>query len=233
MQKKEKGNLISGGLLILPDGSIDLVFDLKKNRIYFVGTMSRSQLISPEDIEHSYGIRFVPGFAGIFLNLPANEITNQRMDVTIPDFQNSDLLEKLSSVSSPDQGASLLFLWIKEKTKSSFGNPIVLEFVKQIRRNPFAVQIEEMANTLGITRQHLSRLSRQYIGLDAKTFYRTQRLQSMICLVKKNEVVSGNWAALALEFGYFDQSHFIHDFKDLVGITPKKYFSKDVPFLQY
>ena len=67
----------------------------------------------------------------------------------------------------------------------------------------------------------LQRIFSQYVGVGPKWVIKRYRLQEAADQVADGEVV--NWAKLALDLGYFDQAHFIKDFKSIVGKAPAEY----------
>lgn len=65
-------------------------------------------------------------------------------------------------------------------------------------------------------------LASDYIGMIVKTFSRIIRINASIQRMKKTKFML---SALAQDSGFYDQSHFIYDFKSVCGITPKAYLS--------
>ena len=59
------------------------------------------------------------------------------------------------------------------------------------------------------------------VGLTPKLFCRVNRFQRVVRSLASIEEV--DWAEVALDCGYYDQAHFIHDFQDFAGITPSAY----------
>ena len=77
---------------------------------------------------------------------------------------------------------------------------------------------------------------RDEVGLTPKLLCRVLRFQEVINTIEKRDAV--DWVDIALSCGYFDQAHFIHDFRSFAGITPTGYqagktqFRNHVKFLQ-
>ena len=75
------------------------------------------------------------------------------------------------------------------------------------------------------------------IGVTPKRYCRLLRFQQVVA--KTHGAKNLNWAELALVCGYFDQAHFIHEFREFSGVTPSAYhsnttaFQNHVTFLQY
>jgi AraC-like DNA-binding protein len=67
----------------------------------------------------------------------------------------------------------------------------------------------------------LQRLFSQYVGVSPKWVIKRYRLHEAADQLGAGEVV--DWAKLAVDLGYFDQAHFIKDFKTIVGQTPAEY----------
>ena len=66
------------------------------------------------------------------------------------------------------------------------------------------------------------------VGLTPKRFCRIRRFQHAVTRVHGGHAV--NWPAVALRAGYFDQAHFIHDFRSFAGLTPTGYQAARTPF---
>jgi len=62
------------------------------------------------------------------------------------------------------------------------------------------------------------------VGLKPKLFNRVQRFQQVLTLAHR--IAAHNWAQLALDYGYFDQSHLIRDFLAFSGLSPTDYLRR-------
>ncbi len=89
----------------------------------------------------------------------------------------------------------------------------------QIRRNP-ARSIADLAAELGWSRQTLSAQFRANFGISPKTAIRLSRFERVIAACEDRRPA---WADIAIEAGYFDQSHMIRDFIQFAGLTPAEY----------
>jgi methylphosphotriester-DNA--protein-cysteine methyltransferase len=87
-----------------------------------------------------------------------------------------------------------------------------------------AVRIEQLAAGLGVSRQHFAAQFRQRVGLTPKLYARISRFRRATAMLDPLRA-GGNadWAQLALECGYFDQSHLIHDFQEFAGSAPQSF----------
>ena len=82
----------------------------------------------------------------------------------------------------------------------------------------------------------LQRLFAEYVGIGPKWVIRRYRLHEVTARMAADGAI--DWAALALDCGYFDQAHLIHEFREFSGLTPTAYeahrttFQNHVTFLQ-
>ena len=79
-----------------------------------------------------------------------------------------------------------------------------------------AGRVDDVAERLRVTRQHLARSFRRDVGISPKQLARIARMQRAAVALRRG----GDLARLAAELGYFDQSHLTHDLRDLAGLTP-------------
>lgn len=84
-------------------------------------------------------------------------------------------------------------------------------------------QVEHLVQHSGTGKRTLQRLFSEYVGVSPKWVINRYRLHEALERAAAGESV--DWTALALDLGYFDQAHFIRDFKKLVGKTPTEYIS--------
>ena len=86
-----------------------------------------------------------------------------------------------------------------------------------------ALRVEELAQSLGVSRQHLALQFRERVGLNTKTFAMVCRFRRASAAVRELRGAAVDWAAMAGEWGYYDQSHLIHEFRMFAGETPEAF----------
>jgi AraC-like DNA-binding protein len=82
------------------------------------------------------------------------------------------------------------------------------------------VSMRELSSEFYYSEKHIRRLFLRYIGTTPKTFSRIVRINYALNLLQSE---NSNLTSVAFQTGFFDQSHFIHDFKAVCGITPCEY----------
>ena len=101
---------------------------------------------------------------------------------------------------------------------------MVCEAAKQTFSFAGNIQIQQLCKDLNISRQYLERKYKQFIGLSPKSFARVVRVRQIANFVTKNPKT--NFTQIAYTFNYADQSHFIRDFKKVIGTSPKQFFKE-------
>jgi AraC-like DNA-binding protein len=86
-----------------------------------------------------------------------------------------------------------------------------------LKQDDFFDNIENVASRYGISSRYLQKLFLQYTGLTPKLYHKINRFQKSLVLVSKKNMPL---TSIAYDCGYFDQSHFIRDFKSFTGFLP-------------
>jgi AraC-like DNA-binding protein len=81
------------------------------------------------------------------------------------------------------------------------------------------IDVSDLACAAGVSPRQLERLFRDRVGIPPKLFLRIVRFQEVLRATRTGAPDAG-WAAFASEHGFYDQAHFINDFKAFLGRTP-------------
>ena len=208
---------------IVPDGCVDLFINCEVwEGAYMVATM-RSPFVVPLTHQVQYfGVRFMPGQISTFFPVPICELVDRL--VALQDLfgtQMSQVEEKLFLAGSTAQRVafiqSLLLKQVEEREKSI--DPRVLAAIAQIYRSKGQTLIEkQLAEDELISPRHLRRLFQYYLAISPKLFSRVIRFQNLLRSMLTTP--KQDWTTLALNYGYYDQAHFIHEFRALYGEVP-------------
>ncbi len=106
----------------------------------------------------------------------------------------------------------------------------VRELCLEIYKAGGNISVQELSDQHGLSRQHLGRVFRQHVLYSLKHFILTVRMLELVkCRMKKPDI---SLTELAHQFEYFDQSHFIRDFRKFCGMTPTDFFADPPEFLE-
>lgn len=97
---------------------------------------------------------------------------------------------------------------------------LVQRALETIITSPTMCTVTQLAQHLHITPRSLQRLFKKWVGVSPKWVICRYRVQGAIDAITDTPP---NWTELAIQMGYYDQSHFINDFKSMVGMTPQQY----------
>lgn len=206
---------------IVSDGCIDLFIDCSEFQpILIAGTANTSQQAQFPGKTQYFGIRFYPGCLQYFFNMPIREITNNMIpfqDIWKPKLHNIE--EKLFEAKSTSERIKLTELFLLEQLGNQKKTPDdrFLGVLEQILSMTGSLQVEKDLH-LGISPRQLRRYFDYYIGFNPKTFSRIVRFQTTLKAMMSEP--KDQWGKLCYDFGYYDQAHYIHDFKELSGMIP-------------
>jgi len=94
------------------------------------------------------------------------------------------------------------------------------------------VSIACLADKMGVNSRKLDRTFNTRVGLSPKTLCRIVRFQQIFRLIERSENAA-DWAQIALDCGYYDQSHFIKEFRTFAGKRPTAYFAEQNSLSDY
>lgn len=177
------------------------------------------------------GIRLFPHAAAYFLHEEVSQFNNQVADFSsLPGKAGKELYAKLQETADWHTRIGLIEGFLMQQLSLSEGKlrkaAIVSDVMQEIRQDDFFDNIEHVASRYGITSRYLQKLFVQYTGLTPKLYSKINRFQNSLRLVTRQEA---SLTAIAYDCGYFDQSHFIREFKSFTGFTPSGYLVEHSP----
>ena len=225
---------------LMPDGSVELVINLRENesRIYdrrehnswqrlpgaiVAGPQSNFFVIDTAEQASVIGIHFKPGGAFPFFKLPLDELQDQH--VALEDLWGAEaalLREQLLEAASPEQKLRRLEQsLLTQSFRSLSRHPAVGFALQEFARIDQMPSVTEVTEDTGLSARRFIQLFSGSVGLNPKLYCRIGRFQQVLRMIHSGEEC--DWAQVALDCGYFDQAHFIHDFKAFSGINPSTY----------
>jgi AraC-like DNA-binding protein len=87
-----------------------------------------------------------------------------------------------------------------------------------VRLSEGLIPVGRLVSETGLSQRHLSRKFQEYVGLSPKEYLRVSRFIHSLDHLKRYPVFS--LTEVAYKSGYYDQAHFIRDYKDYTGYTP-------------
>ncbi len=196
------------------------------------GARSTSMIVDTANMVTTFGIQFKPGGGFPFLRMPASELSDQC--VPLDDVFGSSarsLRERLLKSPTPAEKFAVAEQWLLSQAKQLQRHPAVAFATEQFVGGSFAQPLSSVMDRIGYSQRHFNQLFAGEVGLTPKRFLRVRRFQRVITSIAGSESV--DWADLALRCGYYDQPHFVHDFRSFAGLTPAEYLAYRTPHLNH
>lgn len=110
-------------------------------------------------------------------------------------------------------------------------SPCVDYAIASMLRQPGTAALRDVTSHMGYSQKHFISLFRKHAGVTPKAFMRVMRFQQAIRHIAQHK--DPRWTSVALESGYYDQAHFIHDFREFSGFTPTQYMALQSDYTNY
>ncbi|WP_407425284.1 helix-turn-helix domain-containing protein [Arcticibacter sp.] len=107
---------------------------------------------------------------------------------------------------------------LTEKMAESNDDLQLVSCLEQAKLNGEFLTVRQLAKTVGLSQRQLSRKFQQYVGVSPKEYLRVSRFTQSLQHLKRYPAYS--LTKIAYESRYFDQAHFIRDYKEYTGYTP-------------
>lgn len=224
---------------IAPDGIVEMVFHYgdpmamrysgetfaAQPRSSIVSQTRRFVEIQPTGTTGLVSVRMRPWGAHQFLGVPVSEIADRQVaarDVWGPEAL--ELEERLFEAVATEARIALVegfLLWQLRRHQKESVEPVV----RAVWARQGKARVGELCHALGLTERGLQRVFSRALGVSPKGFARLVRFQHACAQLRR-----GSWSSLtevSLDCGYYDQAHFIGDFKALSGMTPGAFVRAD------
>lgn len=205
----------------LPHPNVHIVFEHDKTRIFGVHTARFSKLLEGEGC--AFGVKFRPGGFYPFLQRPLSSIADGSIALQDVFGDDADMLENEVLTNTDVAGmiaVTTRFLQVHAPPTDPNVDRIAA-IVARIVDDRSLTNVDDLARRNGLSKRSLQRLFKQYVGVSPKWMIARYRLHDAVELLASGETIDG--PRLALKLGYFDQAHFIRDFKKLIGRSPTDY----------
>jgi AraC-like DNA-binding protein len=235
---------------ILPTGTLELAINLRQNELRFydperpdnrsclsgaVISGAHGRGFAPESAEEVIiiGVHFKPGGAFPFLGLPAGDLADTHVDLeTLWGSSAGRLRDRLCEARTTAERFQLL----QEALVSRLCHGVEQHYavsaaLEMFGKNQAGPRVREAAKHLGLSQRRFIQVFKAEVGMTPKLFSRIQRFQQTRTFIQQNP--PPNWTTLALDSGYFDQSHFIREFLEFSGLGPTDYLNRHKRFIEH
>jgi AraC-like DNA-binding protein len=231
---------------ILPSGCFQIILNLARDFLLdcpetqaarpvapalVVGARSVYEIVDTSDMAELIGIWFHPGAFAPFAMDAADLFSNRSIALDrVWGASAIALRDRLREPAPPGARLRLLEAWLQEKFAARLlaqtpVRPGLVEFaLAQFNRAPQVRSVRQVARSAGLSERRFSQLFREQVGFPPKVWTRIRRFQRAV-----NQLHAGTdmrWAELALDCGFYDQSHFANEFRAFSGIDISTYSAR-------
>ena len=224
---------------ILPRGNSHLMFNLGADQrvldlhgvrdpqvhrhAWFSGQQQRFLDIDSTGPSCLTGVRLRTLGAWRVLGLPQHALADQVLDLdAVLGDSMLALRQRLLDATAPETRLALFEHWLLERVRRQPPAHYAVRWAeRRLRETGGGIEIAELAGELGYSRKHLVSLFQREVGLTPKALARVLRFSQ--ALGRLRECDAPRWDELALECGYYDQSHLIREFQSFAGHAPTSF----------
>ncbi|OGT82319.1 MAG: hypothetical protein A3J35_06165 [Gammaproteobacteria bacterium RIFCSPLOWO2_02_FULL_52_10] len=204
----------------IPHPCVHLVLEKNKSRI--VGIVTRKYSYCLQDAGKIFGIKFRPGGFYPFLNSAVAEFTDSNLSMhdVFDDCEN--FINTVLDENADEAMVNYAEKFLCSKLPAQKDNNIekINNIIAKIETDRCITKVDNIVTISGINKRTLQRLFYKYVGVSPKWVIKKYRLQEVL---EKFENGNVDVQDMIYELGYFDQSHFIRDFKAFIGKSPHMY----------
>jgi AraC-like DNA-binding protein len=228
---------------IVPDGCVEIVLNLGdpflrvnggthvQPAAMLVGQLTSPVVVIPTGSVDVWGVRLQPWGAAACLAISLDDL--REATVALDDVLRgltglaSEVHDRRCSGRAEHVLMAALERWVRSRRVP---DPAVRAAVELITRAPILPSVRSLADQLGRSTRWVQRAFRDTVGLSPKMLTRINRVQRAIRVATSEP--GKTWSAIAAHVGYFDQSHLVRDFRQLVGCTPSEFAALEGPITE-
>jgi AraC-like DNA-binding protein len=220
---------------LLPNGTVEIVINLQEDHFFddgkkqspliAAGARSEPFVIDTASLKATAGIGFKGGGATAFLRTPGDRMQN--LDVPWDCFWGrgaARLREQLLQAPTPFEKFRVMEDALLAVNPAPYRHPAVSYALQQFERIPHINTVGEVTHRTGFSARRFIQIFREEVGLTPKLFCRVRRFRDALDRMREGHCV--RMADLAAGCGYFDQSHFVNDFRAFSGLNPTEYLDR-------
>ena len=220
---------------VLPDTSMVLAFrykgrvsDIRAGETHplpfavLTGLRKSSRLLRYDAQTATLLVLFGEGGAAAFFREPLHELfsLSQPLDDLIPQRELAKLEEQLAEAPDHPNRLALVERFLLARLQPSGPGPLVAHAIRTIQTSHGLASMKALAQSLAISQDALEKRFRRSVGTPTKQFASLVRFRHLLSIQQPGTRLTD----LAYEAGYFDQAHFIRDFRLFTGQSPQEFF---------
>ena len=191
----------------------------RQARTLFAGQLTRPMQVVPRGFARVAGAHLRPHGGFDLLRVPQHRYTDRVVDLRSIDpvlaaRLRKDVAAQTDARAMADALADVLAAHTpREPVAGAAAKAVAVALALK-----GMISVTDLARAANVSPRQLERLFHERVGVSPKQFVRIVRFQEVLRATRSGR--DSGWATVALEHGFYDQAHFINDFKTFVGRTP-------------
>ena len=198
-------------------------------RVFFLRQQKRYDYIEPGLDSDVLIVRFKPGAIYRLFNISPLEFSLEYKDASLAYESDVNILYELmteeTDIDNRIHHLESFFTGRLSLIISSAKTEAVTEAVDLVMKSNGCITVADLIPMLSVEERSLRRYFHYQVGISIKSFIRLVKFNNIILGLIKNPTIE--MMDIVARFGYFDQTHFINDFKDIYGETPFTFLKRD------
>ena len=234
---------------VLPSGSMQLLVDLGGEPLrlrkspgggeehflnaVWAGAYADSFIIPASRRQPLLGVAFKPGGAAAFLDMPADELHGQHVALeNVWKRETAELLGRLHDTpGTAAQFQCVEAMLLRRLRRARPPHTAVTFALAEFQRHTPPPGVGTLVKRAGWSHRRFVEVFRETVGLTPKQYSRVRRLQAV--LERMADSPQWPWVDIALDYGFADQAHLIHEFHEMTGMTPTAYAAQRGPYANH
>lgn len=170
---------------------------------------------------------FYPHTIGMFIDTPPSAFYNLEISgYDIENRQMNEVAQRIFDTNIAKLCIGILEKFLMSKIRLPLNISRISKSVRTLLSEPHT-PVNTLVESSCLSKRQFERVFRETVGMNPKEYARIVQFQKALRLIQKGE---RNYAGIAVECGYSDQSHFIRNFKELSGYTPEALIKHCAPY---
>ncbi|HRN62041.1 MAG TPA: helix-turn-helix domain-containing protein [Luteimonas sp.] len=191
------------------------------------GPSHRSVLIDTAEQTRVLGIVFRAGGAAAFFRERMDVIANAHVDLdALATGDARTLRQRLLETGDAHARLRIVERWLRGHADATgaLRHPAIAHALQLIDAAPGVQRIDAIAAHCRMSPRRFGELFREQVGMSPKRYARLQRFHGVVAQVHRHARV--DWAGIAVDGGFHDQAHLVHEFRAFSGMTPTAYLAR-------
>ena len=194
------------------------------SRFIFTGQFTSFRQLQASSVAVVY-VFFKPYGAYRLMGIPQHELLNDNFDLNLlAGKEAGDIYAKLlDNAVNPDKVISLLEEWLLQRlahpSKKTYYTDRIAYVCNIMSGSVDNLSMKELYNAVNMSKSSFERNFKMQVGMTPKLYSRIVRFNQVYNFLKRQSHFR-EWKDLVYNYGYFDQAHFIHEFKEFFGSSP-------------